>query len=642
MNDLLQWKDIMLRNKSAFDKWIKLFDTWHKQYSGAYTLAPVTDMDYSNDYDPLKKGLKAPIVTKGPKPVTVRHIRRVIAELIEATIDSAVPQPKVKAMRPQDEGLARLIEEMIRDELDRLPMEELNDLMERVVPICGGGAWLVEWDSAKERGDGAISVQCIHPSLLVPQAGVTGSIEDMDHIIVKFTVTKDYVKKRYGKDITEDGDSEPDITEKGPAPSAAEPERDESAGDDGRDTVSLYRAYYRNEKGGIGVFAWVGSLELENEPGYYKRDLESEQELLTKAIIVKDASGEPVFLPAGTGVPFYTPDVYPIVLQKNVSSYGKLLGDSDVEKVIDQQNLISRLEQKITDKLFNGGSVAIIPPQASLDMTTEDNRVWRLEGAGDVKEIGHYDFEGNVQQDLTVVEATYQAARDILGITDSYQGKNDPTATSGVAKKFAAQQSAGRLESRRVMKRAAWAHIFELIFKLRLAYTDKPLAVRIRGAGNGDTFDTFARYKFLEIDDAGELIFNDRFLFSCDQDAPLANNRESRWQDMFNFYSAGVFGNPQDPATALFFWTELSELHYPGSERILAMQRQRVEQIQEQQRAMQQQQIQAQEQQRMQDMQAQDSQAQRELEIEIDAAARQDAARDVGAAFERRQIAQPP
>ena len=40
-----------------------------------------------------------------------------------------------------------VIEAMLKNELDRLPMEELNDMQERTVPIQGGGLFLVEWDN---------------------------------------------------------------------------------------------------------------------------------------------------------------------------------------------------------------------------------------------------------------------------------------------------------------------------------------------------------------------------------------------------------------------------------------------------------------------------------------------------------------
>ena len=47
-----------------------------------------------------------------------------------------------------------------------------------------------------------------------------------------------------------------------------------------------------------------------------------------------------------TRIPFYRPDVFPVVLQKSVSVYGQLLGNSDVDVIEDQQNTTNRMEKE--------------------------------------------------------------------------------------------------------------------------------------------------------------------------------------------------------------------------------------------------------------------------------------------------------
>ena len=61
--------------------------------------------------------------------------------------------------------------------------------------------------------------------------------------------------------------------------------------------------------------------------------------------------------------------------------------------------------------------------------------------------IGCYDFKGDLQYELLYLANVYEEARQILGITDSFQGRQDSTATSGKAKEFSAAQAAGRLEN---------------------------------------------------------------------------------------------------------------------------------------------------------------------------------------------------
>ena len=82
------------------------------------------------------------------------HVRNVAFEVVESQVDSNIPQPKVTAVREEDEPLAKIAEDMLRNLLDRLPMERINDEAERITPTQGGMALLLEWFSqASGRGD---------------------------------------------------------------------------------------------------------------------------------------------------------------------------------------------------------------------------------------------------------------------------------------------------------------------------------------------------------------------------------------------------------------------------------------------------------------------------------------------------------
>ena len=179
--------------------------------------------------------------------------------------------------------------------------------------------------------------------------------------------------------------------------------------------------------------------------------------------------------------------------------------------------------------------------------------------------IDVYDMQGNVSQDMAYLSQVYEEARQLIGITDSFQGRADRTATSGKAKEFAAAQSAGRLESKRVMKNAAYAALFEAMFKFKLAYADEPREVVSRDIYGNEEYSAFNRYDFLEKDAAGEWCWNDRFLFSCDTSAPLASNREAMWQETRMNLSTGAFGDPTSTETLILFWSKMELLHYPGA-----------------------------------------------------------------------------
>ncbi len=525
------------------------------------------------------------------------HVRNIAAELIEAQVDANLPQPKVTARRREDEALAVMIEDMLRNKLERLPMEVLNDQMERTVPIQGGGLFLLEWDSRRrdggEQGQSVVSV--LHPKQLLPQPGVTGNLEDMDEFILKLPQTKEFIRRHYGLELGDESESEPQLR---------------GLGDEGESEclVTQYVAYYRNEQGGIGRFSWVNDTVLEDSEDYQQRrslccadcghreplptarcaeDGEEEaaawrcpecggameerseemQELWrpvkrtdgTEIPGVDPVSGEP------TRIPWYRPNIYPVFLQKSVSVYGRLLGESDIDKVRDQQNTINRLEKSIIDQLLAAGSYITLPPDPSIRVDTGVAKVIRLKNVTDKNYIGVYDLKCDVEQTLSYLEYIYQEARDIIGITDSFQGRRDASAQSAVAKKFAASQAAGRMQSKRVMKKACWAALFEAMFKFELAYADEPRPVLGKDERGERRSETWNKWDFLCRDEAGEWYWNDRFLFSCDSAAALAGDRTAMWEELQSYFSAGAFGDPTSAEARILFWTKMAELHYPGA-----------------------------------------------------------------------------
>lgn len=607
---LALWQGRYQRSRNAYDAELRRMDRREQLYRGDRHMTPVTKND----------------VGKDGQARIARHVRNIIAENIESEISSSIPQPKVTARRREDEGKAKLIEDMIRDELNRLPMERINDQMERTVPIQGGGLYLVEWDSTERGGEGEITLTPVHPKWVIPQDGVETGIEDMDFIFVDIPQTKAYIRRRYGVDVADEGEEIPEA-------------RGVDAEATAEDMVTQHIAYWRNDAGGIGLYSWVGDTQLEDLEDYQARRLPrckacgaqrpkdedapcpgcggteweettEEWDELTGPVLRSDGTvipggepaldpetgmpmldelGQPVTIP--TRIPFYKPDVYPLVLQKNISKFGCFLGDSDVDKIEDQQNTVNRLSMKIIDRLVKAGTRITLPPNAKLGMSSEDQEYIRLDNIEDRSYIGLYDFSGNLQYEMAYLEQVYEEARQVLGITDSWQGRVDRSATSGVAKQYSAAQSAGRLESKRIMKDAAYADLFRLIFQFKLAYADEARQVRGKDAQGQTQYETFNRYDFLEQNSSGEWVWNDRFLFACDSSAPLANNREQMWENTTAHLQAGAFGDPTQTQTLILYWRKMDLLHYPGAAETLSYLEERMqqEQMAAQQQAMMQQ-----------------------------------------------------
>ena len=568
------------------------------------------------------------------------HLRNIIAENIESEVSSTIPQPKVTARRQSDEWRAKILEDMLRNELDRLPMETINDMMERTIPIQGGAYWLVEWDNAQKTHStvGDVTVRMLHPKQVIPQDGVFTSVEDMDAVVLKLPQTRAYIKRVYGKDV--EAEEEPEARTL------------DNDADSAEDMVTQYVAYYRNDNGGIGKFSWVNDTILEDMEDFEARRLrrcqacgeiitdpeqktcptcgaaqikegeETEEDVFSAiqtgngtqipgAAAGMDEMGLPLMKP--TVLPYYKPDVFPLFLQKNVSVFGRLLGDSDVDKIADQQNTVNRMETKIIDRFIKAGTRITLPDRADFRTDPEDGEKWLIGNAADAQMIGVYQFSGDLSQEMQYLAQVYEEARQALGITDSFQGRNDKTAQSGVAKQFAAAQSAGRLESKRVMKEAAYAELFKRIVMLKVAYADEPRGIVATDDRGQAKYEEFNRYDFYEQDERGEwycILEDDRFLYSCDTSTPLANNREQMWQDATQMFQMGAFGQPGSLDALLLFWTKLELLHYPGAgdtkEYLEKMYQQQQQQMMAQQQAQEQQaQMQAQMQQAQMEQQAQ-------------------------------------
>ena len=545
------------------------------------------------------------------------QVRNVGFELIEAQVESDIPSPKVTAIRQEDEWLADIAENLLRNVMDKLPFERINDEGERISPVQGGHGLLVDWQAGISGKDwlGDLRVTMMHPRGIIPQANVS-QISDMDWIFLESPATRRQIKEAFGVALEEnENESDPDARRLGDSP------------DNSGEIVTLVTCYYRNSKGGIGRYRWVNDTVVEDLEDYQVRRVNrcgacgmvgdghrcrycqstkftvevEEFEELTEDIVTRngttipatseqrDEYGQPVVEPltAGEGVlpqlrsvngpaavtympvmaptriPYYKPDVYPIVVRKNVSKFGRFMGGSDIDAIADQQNTMNQLSTKIKAKVLGGGSFTTLPETGAQFVTDEDNRVVRVDSPAKMQMIHTFNTQVDIQMDLALRAQIYEEARQTIGITDSMQGRKDPTATSAVAKEFSAQQAAGRLESKRVMKRAMYQDLFEVIFKFFLAYCEEPRWLHKSDENGRTEYLVFDRHDFLYQDEAGEWKYNTDFLFSCDSAAPLATDRQALWKEARMNFQQGAMGPVNEITTLLRFWTQMEKLHYP-------------------------------------------------------------------------------
>lgn len=587
---LPMWQERLRRNSTAMREEFERMDKRTALYNGTREIEKTPDA----------KSSKAAAQASG--------VRNIVAELMEAQVDSSFPMPKVTARRQEHEELAKTLEDFLRNETDRLPFEMLNDMDERITPIQGGDIFLVEWDSDRHTHEtrGELCVSLLHPRQVIFQDGVN-EINDMDFIIVQMGMSKKHVKEKYGVSVADETESDP---------------QSRGGSSTAEDVVTVNFGYFRNEKGGIGRYTWVNDMELEDLEDYQARkmkrctkcgadmtgldrcrhcgnekaeDYDSDEMELYEDIetrngvipmmteteeypegvdaLMMDEFGnayeaEPMTVAVPTRIPRYKPDIYPLVIRKNVSSWGKALGDSDVDKIMDQQNMIKKCDSRIQEKLDKGGSIFTRSEKTEVSKTDEQLREVIFQGADEANLFGVHNLQVDTSQDQAIAEANYEQSRRILGITDSFQGRPDRTATSGTAKQIAVAQSAGRLESKRIMKNAMYADLYAVMFRFLLAYSDEPRSVRHNNIDGSTTYSEFNKYDYLAQDAAGEWYWLDDFLFSVDNTSSLAGNRESMWQEIRMNLQTGAFGDPNDPETLILFWEMMAGQHYPGAAEI--------------------------------------------------------------------------
>lgn len=553
-------------------------DEWEKKLTVAVQkYQPILD-EIEDNYEAYK-GTR-PIYSSDGRRANKKKtsVRKVTFELVEAQIDTTIPQPKVTSIKGNI-NRAQTIEHYLKNELDRLPFEEINDEQSRMTPIAGASLFLVEWDnSIKTRNTvGKLVVRNLSPHEIVPQPGVY-KIQEMDYIFIKLLQTKIYIKERYGKDVTDEGNT------------------DQNDPSNNEELVTHNYVYYKNKDGKISLFSWVNNTVIQDIDNYFARKEEVcvkcgthrlydkctecgstkfelrtlEKELLTiPEMQVDPITGKAIPVEREVEVPYYVPNRYPIIVRKNASDSDNVLGNSDVTAIKDQQNDLNIFMTKIREKLLKGGSIVTIPETINFKATDDELKIIKVKSPADLGMIKVETMQPNISNDLGLLELNYNIARQTIGITDSFQGRRDTTAVSGKAKEFAAAQTKGRLNSKITMKDFAFSQLFEVMFQFMLAYADEPRYYSYQDDAGQLQYKLFDKRLFLDRDANGDYYYDDEFIFATDISATLANDRKAMWEETRLNFTSGAYGNPQDIQTIVMFWQMMDSLHYPGAKQAL-------------------------------------------------------------------------
>lgn len=589
-NKLQFFKDLYDNAKSKQETILEDYEKWRKQYKGS--------LEIDGGAEDAKTG------------------RNITYELLESQFSSYLPTTAVtpEIFSERNERNAKSIEKLLRNKRNRLPFEKLNDMDERYSPIYGGSIWLVEWDNSIKTHNtvGDVKITIWSPSHFVGQPKIY-DIDDMEYCFIHFETTKEDLMRKYDVtlDVAEETESEDN-------------DSDETATvvvcyyKDDNDKICQYIWSGDTELQDIEDFYSRKKYICKNcgkrkelcncdNPDYEMQDDEYEEldhdivltdgsvihansPVMKDGQVVTETAKQQAFLEDGsaamdevngilipqtidvqvpkmepTRLPYYTPTKFPIVIRKNTSQEDCLLGQSDCEFIRPEQQEINKIMSRISDKLMKAG----VYPTAPEDYAGQfDNGLYEKVikvGQDNYKLFGRIDLQVNIQQDIEMAERHYDHAKRILGITDSYQGQADNTATSGKAKQIQVQQAAGRLDSKRRMKNAAYTEIDEIIFQYFLAYADEPRVNSFKDSQGRLQNATFNRYDFIERDENGEYYYNFSYLFDTDQTGDVEKSRETIWSENRLNFQNGCYGNPQELETLLIFWQQMEKHHYPDA-----------------------------------------------------------------------------
>lgn len=537
-------------------------------------------------HDELYKGTNRVKARRGNEKYSNKvayTFRNLVFELIETQINNGVPAPKITPRDKTNMDLALLAEGYLKSEMDRLQSESINDESERSVYKHGCTFYHIAWDESQTtpttRGELVIKHYPIKRLYLQPGAK---DVRTADYLFTLDMVSARKIKELYGVDI-------PDSPQY-------------------RGMNTLVTAWFYNKEGYVSRFGWIDNTDIivfdhddyelrrtmvcqecgeqlideEICPvcGSTKRKYEFlEEEYAPEDIVKEDDGAQAVILVNNGGkLPYYKVRELPFVCRVNISDEDSPYGISDIDILEENQESLNKILTKMEENILKAGAIVTVPKGINIANTDEVLKIVQVKDPKMMQYFNVFPIQANSQQDDILAQRMYEYGRQALGITDSFQGKRDPTAESGKAKEISAAQAAGRLESKRRMKDAAYAEIYRIMFRTLLAYCDEnrtytkvdPVGEVIEGS--------FSRYGYLD-GVPGGVYYNDRYNFSVDTASVLSTSREAMWKETTNNFMAGTFGNPQDPQALLLYWNVMKDLGYPLAKQTLSNLQARLQQL---------------------------------------------------------------
>lgn len=531
-----------------------------------------------------------------------RQLRKVVYEFIESKVDNNIPLPKMSPKYKSDLPLVQVTEDYLKYNIDCIFTKYLNDRSERSTYVDGTSWYKIWWDSLdnSNESNGQVKIDICLADQIIPQPGIT-DWRKLEYIFEKEQVTLKRIWDLTGRRIT-------------PVASDTSELSNPTSNTVDNSSITMITCYYLNDKRIVGCFAWAEHTRqvIFNDEDWQIRKLRTctkcgqvvpqaevcpicgsksfkykipEKDILDEDLYViynpyevgettdpneRDHYQQKLFLSKGTEIPFYHVRMLPFVPRPAISSISSLYGMSEAAMILEMQDMINKMYTKMADKTLSSSAIVTKPARLNIKNTDEGVKVVDVRTAEEAAMVQLKQIMADTSQDIVAANMVYESAKASSGVTDSYQGKYDASATSGKAKEFAAMQTAGRIESLRIMKAAAFSGVYEIVLKYLLAFSDEPRKfVKVLPDGSV-TEEEWNKYMFLDKASDGTIFYRDDFQFSSDPAATLETNRVAMWQEIQSQFIQGCMGTPTDPRTLELFWNMMNEYQYPLAKLVLA------------------------------------------------------------------------
>lgn len=518
-----------------------------------------------------------------------RSLRKMVYELIESKIDNSIPMPKIRPRYKTDLPLVSVTENYLKFEVDGIFTKYLNDRSERSTYVDGTSWYKVWWDSLDNTHErsGNVKIDLCRVDQIVPQPGVS-DYRQLEYIFERKELSLTRIWDLYHRRII---------------PTEAN-----------TNVIEVISCYYLNKDRVVGLFMYAPHSRqvICNEEDWQIRKLRTctvcgtvnptgdtcrncgsktfKYENATEEILENDLEeiynpydvGETddederehyksrVFLTAGTKIPFYKITQLPFIPRPAISSLDNIYGTSEVKVTLESQDAINKLLTKALEKTMKSGTILTKPEKLKIGDSDDTIKVLSVRTTEEAAMVQSRAVVADTSQDLVMAATLYESGKASSGVTESFQGAKDSSATSGKAKQYAAVMTAGRIESLRVMKSAAFAGLYELVLKYLLAFSDEPRKF-VRVLPNGSQKEeVWNKYMFLDKDKYGNIYYRDDLRFDSDPASTLSQNRAQMWQETQDKFVQGAFGNPADPRVLELFWNIMDSLQYPLAKVVLA------------------------------------------------------------------------